>query len=138
MNVLPTISTLCAALFNRRSQTAEDRDFCDRWLQSGRTMAYAPECLVRHSHEMGLTGFWRQHFAYGRGAYRFHTERRERQTGNGIVEWPYYSSLAASLLPPRGLNATPSLAFALGISQVANLFGFFWEKLAPQDVFRQR
>jgi hypothetical protein len=87
---------------------------------------------------MGLTGFWRQHFAYGRGAYRFHTERRKRQAGNGIVEWPYYSALAASLLPPRGLHATPVLAFALGISQVANLFGFFREKLSPQDVFRQR
>jgi hypothetical protein len=77
---------------------------------------------------MGLNGFWRQHFAYGRGAYRFHAERLQRQPIGGIVAWPFYQTLLASLLPPRGAHATPSLAFALGVSQVANLLGFFRER----------
>lgn len=113
--------------FNERFRTAEDRDLCDRWRCSGKTMADTPKCVVLHSHRMGLTGFWRQHFAYGRGAYRFHAEHRKRQAGDGIVSWPYYRALLASMWPLRGLHATPALAFALGVSQVANLFGFVWE-----------
>lgn len=110
--------------FDERFRTAEDRDLCDRWQHSGRTLTYAPECVVRHAHEMGLGGFLRQHFAYGRGARRFHVERLRRQGGGGIVEWPYYRDLFASLVPPAGRHATPALALSLLAAQVANLLGF--------------
>lgn len=118
--------------FDERFQTAEDRDLCDRWVHSGRTMTYAPECVIHHAHAMGLTGFWRQHLAYGRGAYRFHAEHRKRVPDHRIVEWPYYRTLLASMLPPRGAHASPPLAFALGVSQVANLLGFFLERSAAR------
>lgn len=114
--------------FDECFRTAEDRDLCQRWVHSGRTMTYAPECLILHSHAMGLAGFWRQHLAYGRGAYRFHAKRRKNEPDLRIVQWPYYRMLFASMLPPRGAHASPSLAFALGLSQVANLLGFFLER----------
>ena len=50
----------------------EDRAFCRRWRASGRALIHEPRALVEHSHPMTLPGFLRQHFAYGRGAYRFH------------------------------------------------------------------
>ena len=118
--------------FDERFRTAEDRDLCDRWLHSGGTMTYAPECVILHSHAMGLAGFWRQHLAYGRGAYRFHAEHRKRQPEHRIVAWPYYRTLSASMLPPRGAHASPSLVFALGVSQVANLLGFLLEHRRPR------
>jgi GT2 family glycosyltransferase len=119
--------------FDERFRTAEDRDLCDRWVLSGRTMTYAPECVILHSHAMGLAGFWRQHVAYGRGAYRFHTEQRKRDQAHRIVQWPYYRTLFASMIPPRGVHATPALTFALGVSQVANLLGFLRERSGTQQ-----
>jgi len=121
--------------FDERFRTAEDRDLCDRWLHAGRTMTYAPECVIHHAHAMGLAGFWRQHVAYGRGAYRFHAEHRRRDPDHRIVQWPYYRTLFASLLPPRGVHATPALAFALGVAQVANLLGFLRERSTPRPEF---
>lgn len=114
--------------FDERFRTAEDRNLCDRWVHSGRMMTYAPECVIHHSHTMGLAGFWRQHLAYGRGAYRFHADHRSRYPDHRVVEWPYYRRLLRSMLPPRGAHASPALAFALGVSQVANLLGFLLER----------
>jgi glycosyltransferase involved in cell wall biosynthesis len=114
--------------FDENFRTAEDRNLCERWIFSGRSMLFAPECLVLHSHEMGLCGFWRQHFTYGRGAYRFHAERRQRWPGEPLVEWHYYGALLKSMLPIRGAHSTPLMAIALVISQVANLAGYVWEQ----------
>jgi GT2 family glycosyltransferase len=122
--------------FDERFRTAEDRDLCDRWVHSGRTMTYAPESLIHHAHTMGLAGFWRQHLAYGRGAYRFHAAHRRRNPDHRVVEWPYYRTLLVSMLPPRGAHATPARAFALGVSQIANLLGFFFERSTSRPGFR--
>lgn len=46
----------------------EDRDLCERWLDSGRRMIYVPEAIALHSHGMSLRAYWRQQMAYGRGA----------------------------------------------------------------------
>ncbi|MFM7183377.1 MAG: glycosyltransferase [Planctomycetota bacterium] len=115
--------------FDERFRTAEDREFCDRWQHAGLALVFEPECVVSHAHEMGLAGFLRQHFAYGRGAFRFHAMRARRHGGVKIVEWPYYRTLFTSLLPPRGAHATPLLAVSLLAAQVANLVGFFYERL---------
>ena len=122
--------------FDERFRTAEDRDLCDRWVHTGRTMTYAPECVILHAHAMGLAGFWRQHVAYGRGAYQFHAEHRRLHPYHRIIQWPYYRTLSASMLPPQGAHATPTLAFALCVSQVANLIGFLSERSTPRPEFR--
>jgi GT2 family glycosyltransferase len=58
----------------------EDRELCDRWLQGGHGMLYAPEAVVYHAHPLTLRTFCRQHFNYGRGAYYYH---RARARGGG-------------------------------------------------------
>ena len=46
----------------------EDRDLGQRWREAGGKLAYVPEALVDHAHDMDLRGFWRQQSNYGRGA----------------------------------------------------------------------
>ena len=112
---------------------AEDRDFCDRWLEHNYALVYAPEVLVYHAHHLALFSFWRQHFNYGRGAFCFHQLRSQRQAKQIEVEpLSFYLDLltypfSQSATQPRILIST--LFF---ISQVANVAGFFWEKLTQK------
>jgi GT2 family glycosyltransferase len=107
----------------------EDRDFCERWVDSGRRMEYVPGAVIRHAHPLDLRRFWRQHFTYGRGAYRLRVARTRRGAGAVKIEPPRFylglllagrrsSSWPAAMLPLVGL---------LGLSQVANAAGFFYE-----------
>lgn len=52
--------------------SAEDRDFCERWLKAGCEMVYLPELIIFHAHHLTLRTFFRQHFNYGRGAFHYH------------------------------------------------------------------
>ena len=104
----------------------EDREFCDRWLQHGLPLAYAPAAQVSHTHHLSLRRFWRQHFNYGRGAYCFHQARARRASGEVKVE-PlsfYWRLLTYPLRQPRGVL----LSGLMLLSQVANVAGFFWER----------
>jgi GT2 family glycosyltransferase len=58
----------------------EDYDFCHRWQHAGFGTLYLPDAVVQHRHPLTLGGFWRQHFAYGRGLYlcRRRIARREQ------------------------------------------------------------
>jgi GT2 family glycosyltransferase len=105
----------------------EDREFCERWVETGRRMEYVPEAVVRHAHPLDLHRFWRQHFAYGRGAYRLRVARCRRGAGAVRVEPPrFYLGL---LLAGKRASAseTARLVSLLGLSQVANAAGFFYE-----------
>jgi hypothetical protein len=61
--------------FDTTFRTSEDRDLCDRWLYHAYRMTYASEVVVSHAHQLPLRTFWRQHFNYGRGAFRFSRAR---------------------------------------------------------------
>lgn len=109
---------------------AEDRDLCDRWLFHGYRITYAPEVLVRHSRPMTFAAFCRQHFNYGRGAFRFQRARVRRGSGHVVKELGFYRSLPS--LVWRSFSQThvrrPLLpAVLLVVWQVANAVGFFWE-----------
>ncbi|MBF2076521.1 MAG: glycosyltransferase [Synechococcales cyanobacterium C42_A2020_086] len=108
---------------------AEDRELCDRWLQLGYPMIYAPEVQVYHAHHLSLPSFWRQHFNYGRGAFRFHQVRALRQQQPIRVEpLSFYSDLLA--YPFRSACEQPAFVSGLlALSQVAGVAGFFWERL---------
>ncbi len=107
---------------------AEDREFCDRWLQHNLSMAYAPEMQVYHNHHLSLKRFWRQHFNYGRGAYCFHQVKAHRANGSVKVEpLRFYWQLLTYPLSqhqPQGIT----LLGLLLLSQVANVVGFLWER----------
>jgi len=108
--------------------TGEDREFCDRWLRHGCRLIYAAEVLVSHAHALTLRGFWRQHFNYGRGSYRYHLTRSQRDSGRIQLEpWRFYLNLLRSPLSQARKKRKLQLVVALGMAQVANAAGFFWE-----------
>ncbi|MDJ0899056.1 MAG: glycosyltransferase [Xenococcus sp. MO_188.B8] len=108
----------------------EDREFCDRWLDNGFKMYYAPDMQINHFHGLTLSSFWRQHFNYGRGAYCFHQIHGERnQEGVKVEPLVFYFQL---ITYPFKQGSSPLgiwLACLLFLSQVANVVGFFWESL---------
>ena len=110
--------------------SGEDRDLCDRWLHHGYRLTYAPEVVVRHSRPMTLVAFCRQHFNYGRGAFRFQRARSRRGSGGVVKELGFYRKLPSlvsrSFSRVRGRKAVLPGAL-LVVWQVANAAGFFWE-----------
>lgn len=108
----------------------EDREFCDRWLHHGYEMIYAPEVRVYHAHKMTLPTFWRQHFNYGRGAFCFHQARFRQDLGRIKVEpVSFYFNLLTYPLSQASHQQALLLAALFVVSQVANVAGFFWERL---------
>ena len=108
---------------------AEDREFCDRWLQYGNQMIYVPEVNVYHAHKLTLSSYWKQHFFYGRGAFCFHQVRAKRAHREIKVE-PisfYFNLLKYPLSRPK-VKPKLLLSALLFISQVAGVAGFFWER----------
>lgn len=111
-----------------RHAAGEDREFCHRSHHAGHPLLYVPEAVVRHEHAMGGVSFLKQHFAYGRGARRFHTIRSRRYSEPLRLE-PLSFYLA---LPRQPFGAVPRdpralrLAGLLVLSQAANAAGFFW------------
>jgi glycosyltransferase involved in cell wall biosynthesis len=114
--------------FNKSFITAEDREFCGRWLARGFGMTYAPEATIYHAHDLTLSTLWRQHFSYGRGALCFHRTR----SANGSARFKpdlnfYLKLLAASTSHARKTQAIQQTALLLW-AQLANVAGFLYEK----------
>ena len=107
---------------------SEDRDFCARW-NGSYPMVYVPSAEIEHFHKLSLISFWKQHFSYGRGAFNFHKMRFQRASKKMEVEpFTFYFRLLSypftqTLAQPKILIS--SLFF---LSQVANVFGYFWER----------
>lgn len=78
---------------------------------------------------MGLRGFWRQHFNYGRGALYFHRVRRMR--GQQALTPEPLSFYADLVRYPFERVEDPAeaarIAALLVVSQAANTAGFFYE-----------
>ena len=111
--------------FDERFRTAEDRDLCDRWLASGRPMAFVPEAVVGHAHRMNVGGFVRQHLGYGRGAYEFSRARLSRNPGASSVELGFYAGLLPRIVRlMRGRRNRAALAALLVVWQLANTAGY--------------
>ena len=120
--------------FNQNFWTSEDREFCDRWLEKGYTLKYAPSALIYHAHDLELVSFWRQHFNYGKGAFRFYQARMKRGLEGLKVEIKFYQKLIAY---PFSSNFSRRFYlkywFILFIAQLANLLGFHQEKLTKNN-----
>jgi glycosyltransferase involved in cell wall biosynthesis len=117
--------------FDPRFRVSEDRELCDRWCASGRRMSYVPEALVEHAHVLTLRGFWRQHFHYGRGAFRFHAARAARGAGPFRPEWAFYARLLGHpFIRERGRRRLETLLL-LSVAQFANGAGFIAESWQP-------
>ena len=116
--------------FDATFTASEDRELCDRWLHEGYQMTYAPEAVVYHAHALTLRCFLRQHFGYGRGAFRFHQIRARRASGRFRQDLKFYRHLPGILRhvfsQARGGRALFVVAL-LGGWQVANAAGFVYE-----------
>jgi GT2 family glycosyltransferase len=108
---------------------AEDRDFCDRWHARGWPLRRMPQALVFHAHRMNVAGFWRQHWNYGRGAYRLRQERKGREQSSRIEPFQFYADLLRFPFSHERFGRALPLCFLLCVSQVANGAGFLRECL---------
>jgi GT2 family glycosyltransferase len=113
--------------FDSTFKTSEDREFCDRWIQNGYRLTYAPEAVVYHAHALNLSGLWRQHLGYGRGAWRFHQIRRQRGTGRFRPEWRFYRSLALTSSARTPYSSAIRITSLMLVAQFANCVGFLYE-----------
>ncbi|BBL77331.1 glycosyltransferase [Methylomagnum ishizawai] len=108
---------------------SEDREFCGRWLAAGGALGYVPDAMVRHYHDLDPVRFWRQHFAYGRGAYRLRLARRRRGLpplpGDRAWMWASVSRYPCAEPGPGRKLALAGLALA---THVANLAGYLFEQ----------
>jgi glycosyltransferase involved in cell wall biosynthesis len=112
--------------FDPSFKTAEDRDFCSRWLADGLRMGYEPQAVVEHAHELTLRSFVGLNFAYGRGAFHYHD--RQRRRGRPVpIEPSFYAALARAPLEDEGGRRLVALEALLVIWHVSNTAGFLWE-----------
>jgi GT2 family glycosyltransferase len=113
--------------FDPSFRTSEDRDFCDRWIRRGHPLVYAPGAIVYHHHHLTLTAFCRQHFHYGRGAYRFHWARAQRGRSRWKPDLQFYASVCRrALFQPLSWRSL-RIAALIGLWQASNVAGFLWQ-----------
>lgn len=113
--------------FDPTFRTSEDRDLCDRWLLMGNRLIYARDAVVYHWNHLNLRSFWRQHFEYGRGAFRFNRAHARRSARDSTLQPDFYVETLRRLpcvlsLYPRSRAAV--LALLLLVWQTANTLGF--------------
>jgi glycosyltransferase involved in cell wall biosynthesis len=115
--------------FDPAFRTAEDREFCTRWVKSGLRMSYDPDAVVRHENDLTLAGFARMNFAYGRGAHRYRASQRRR--GREVpIEPDFYAALLRTAWErDRGARRARTTAL-LGLWHAANTAGYLWEASA--------
>lgn len=115
--------------FDTTFKTAEDREFCDRWQRNDLQITYVSEALVYHSNILNFRSFWRQHFNYGRGAYRYHQKRTQYGAGRFRPDLKFYRRLFFKpLMQERGARLL-WVTMLLTLSQIANTLGFLREWL---------
>lgn len=103
---------------------SEDRDFSLRWKSEGGTLAYEPNAVIDHAHDLSLASFWKQHSNYGKGARKLHTTMDRREDDRPKVEnFGFY--LGMLTYPMRARLRRPfTQAFLVGLSQVAMVAGY--------------
>jgi GT2 family glycosyltransferase len=115
--------------FNPEFRTSEDREFCARWLREGFPLLYAPEAVMVHRDQSDLREFWRRHYNYGKGAYRFRAQSASREGGAVKLEPPafYWQLFRCPFSKGVGVRAALT-AFLVLISQLASALGFLSER----------
>jgi glycosyltransferase involved in cell wall biosynthesis len=108
---------------------SEDREWCERWLQAGYEMTYAPEAVVGHAHVLAFHSFLRHHFKYGRGALHFHQIRNRQNWGRLKVDPKFYLHLYSyPFRQIRGITRALVFEVLLVLSYASYTAGYLWEK----------
>ncbi|NIO39873.1 MAG: glycosyltransferase [Burkholderiales bacterium] len=120
-------SFLASGGFDPDFRTAEDREFCDRWLHDGGLLVHVPSARAVHYNRQSLTDFCRQHFSYGRGAFLYHRARRERGTRAFRIQFlGYYGRVLWAACSTGNSSRLSKLGLVI-IWQLMNVFGFVSE-----------
>jgi GT2 family glycosyltransferase len=130
---VPTASFLAIGGFSGEYRRAggEDRAFCRQLRQHGARLVYAPEAIVRHRHDLTITGFLVQQFTYGRGASIFHRPGGEGREGNGYSpSLSFYLQLMAYPVTAGQRGERVPLTLLILLSQAAVAAGRLWQRLA--------
>lgn len=111
-----------------RQAGGEDREFCRRWARQGRRLCWAPEAVVCHEHRLTWSSFCRQHFQYGRGAWRYW------QLHESTHQFPpqkrrLYFDLVAKPLGMRPFRRGLAISLLQAASQAATAVGYAFEAL---------
>ena len=126
---VPKDEFAAAGGFDESFRYGEDREFCERWLQSGHGFVAAPSAIVDHMRTLSLSEFWRQHHGYGRGARAFARSRgasgRAEDTG-GVLR-----GLIAEARRAGSDGRRVRLAGYVALSQVATTTGYLREAVRP-------
>ncbi len=116
--------------FDAAFRTSEDREFGDRWRARGLRMVFAPEAVVFHAHPLTLGGLWRQHYEFGRGAFRFH-RKRQALGGKGLrPDLRFYWRLLWHPFEAKSFPASIALFACILWAEAANACGYWREWLA--------
>jgi GT2 family glycosyltransferase len=107
----------------------EDRDFCRRWLASGREIREVPGARVDHYHQMRLSEFSRQHYRYGRGAAQFWGKGSAATNEAGDRTWLRPLRLCHYPLQKDGLRRGFPRALVMAWAQLLTSLGFAVERL---------
>ena len=112
--------------FDTSFVTGEDREFCERLRDRGNLMLYLPEAVVYHANFLTLNYFMRQHFNYGRGAFRFRSRQAQHRQQIMVLEKIsfYFEMLRYPLLTFSNKRQKVRLVFLLFLSQLFNTLGF--------------
>lgn len=111
--------------FDPSLRTSEDREFCARWLADGRRLVYAAAAVATHTAPGAFPRFWRRHFAYGDGAYRFRS-RYTRSANKRIRLEPvrFYRRLVFAPYRHGFSPRAAAVSCLIAISQIASACGF--------------
>ena len=115
-----------------RRACGEDREFSDRWLHLGHGMSFVPEAQVFHNHGLTFRRFWKQHFGYGTGAWRFRQSRVLHGRKPPKFEPPAFYLGLVNLARKKQLARPFTLSALLLLSQLANVTGFTWAKMSSK------
>jgi GT2 family glycosyltransferase len=114
----------------------EDRDFCARWLASGRRMVYIESMVIHHAHDLSLCSFMGQYFAYGQGASRFYQMGASYPGDTVQIQKGYYRHFYARLagrLKNQAWGKKIKIVTLLFLWQMANSAGFIVEYFRTLD-----
>jgi glycosyltransferase involved in cell wall biosynthesis len=127
---VPSVAFRALGGFDPRFRTSEDREFCTRWLQSGRRMIQVSGAVVWHEGRRTVGGFWRQHFDYGRGGYRFHRLQSIRTHSKVSFEpVSFYREMVFAPFKSGVRLHSVLLAMLIVLSQIGSACGYWAERV---------
>ena len=106
----------------------EDRYVCTRWLRQA-PLEFVRDAVISHRQKLGLRGFIRQQFRYGRGASQFWRRRfAEDGSVNRVQPFHFYSQLMTYPFGREPFPRAVAMSVLLFCSQVAGAAGYYSEQ----------